>query len=94
MRKLNSGLDTGSAAFAANAALNRGLAEELRARSAKAALGGSAQSLVELRQKVGEAACKTGPRQHLHLADREKPKFVKNRRCLSAAAQPLDGQGS
>ncbi len=44
MRKLNSGLDTGSAAFAANAALNRGLAEELRARSAKAALGGSAQS--------------------------------------------------
>ena len=40
MRKLSSALDTSSAAFAANAQVNRGLVEELRERSGKAALGG------------------------------------------------------
>lgn len=44
MRKLTSAADTGSAAFAANARLNMGLAEQLRERTSQAALGGSAQS--------------------------------------------------
>lgn len=44
MRKLTSAADTGSAAFAANARLNMGLAEQLRERVSQAALGGSAQS--------------------------------------------------
>lgn len=44
MRKLQTALDTGSAAFAANAEVNRGLVEELRERSGKAALGGSEDS--------------------------------------------------
>jgi 3-methylcrotonyl-CoA carboxylase beta subunit len=44
MNRLSTTVDTGSAAFAANAAVNRALAEDLRARAAQAALGGSAQS--------------------------------------------------
>ncbi|WP_430425072.1 carboxyl transferase domain-containing protein [Phenylobacterium sp.] len=44
MRKLDSRIDTGSAAFAANAQLNRALVDELRTKSGQAALGGSAQS--------------------------------------------------
>ena len=44
MRKLNSAVDTGSAAFAANAEINRGLVAELRDRAGTAALGGPAQS--------------------------------------------------
>src|SRR5688572_10283393 len=44
MRKLPSALDTGSAAFAANAQVNRGLVEELRERTGKAALGGPEES--------------------------------------------------
>ncbi len=44
MNRLSTTVDTGSAAFAANAAVNRALAEELRARAAQAALGGAAQS--------------------------------------------------
>src|ERR1700754_4196072 len=44
MRKLSSTVDTGSAAFAANAKVNGALVEELRERSGTAALGGSAQS--------------------------------------------------
>ncbi|MCW5759396.1 MAG: methylcrotonoyl-CoA carboxylase, partial [Phenylobacterium sp.] len=43
MRKLASAVDPASAAFAANAVVNRALADELRDRSATAALGGSAQ---------------------------------------------------
>jgi 3-methylcrotonyl-CoA carboxylase beta subunit len=44
MNRLSTTVDTGSAAFAANSAVNRALAEDLRARTAQAALGGSAQS--------------------------------------------------
>jgi 3-methylcrotonyl-CoA carboxylase beta subunit len=44
MRKLQSAVDTGSAAFAANAKLNRSLAAELRERAAAAALGGPEDS--------------------------------------------------
>jgi 3-methylcrotonyl-CoA carboxylase beta subunit len=44
MNRLSTTVDPGSAAFAANAAVNRALAEDLRARAAQAALGGSAQS--------------------------------------------------
>ena len=40
MRKLTSAVDPGSAAFAANAAVNRGLVAELRQRVAATALGG------------------------------------------------------
>jgi 3-methylcrotonyl-CoA carboxylase beta subunit len=44
MRKLSSAVDTASKAFAANAKVNRRLAEELRKRAAKAALGGPDES--------------------------------------------------
>ncbi|MBL8773860.1 MAG: methylcrotonoyl-CoA carboxylase [Phenylobacterium sp.] len=44
MRKLTSAVDPASAAFAANAAVNGGLADELRARTATTALGGSEAS--------------------------------------------------
>ena len=57
-------------------------------------LRGVAQSLVELRQKIGEAARKTGPRQPLHLADGEKPELAKDRRCVGADTQALDRQRS
>jgi 3-methylcrotonyl-CoA carboxylase beta subunit len=44
MRKLNTALDAGSAGFAANAAVNRALVDELRGRAARTALGGSEES--------------------------------------------------
>ncbi len=44
MRKLQSSIDVGSAAFAANVEVNRGLVDELRDRAARAALGGSDDS--------------------------------------------------
>ena len=44
MRKLQSSVDPRSEAFAANAAVNRALVEELRQRAAEAALGGPAPS--------------------------------------------------
>ncbi|WP_337187182.1 carboxyl transferase domain-containing protein [Phenylobacterium sp.] len=44
MRVLKTTVDAGAAAYAANRAVNLGLAEELRARAGQAALGGSAQS--------------------------------------------------
>ena len=44
MKKLTSAVDTGSAAFAANAAINGELVAELRTRSGQAALGGSEES--------------------------------------------------
>ncbi|MDB5437339.1 MAG: methylcrotonoyl-CoA carboxylase, partial [Phenylobacterium sp.] len=44
MRKLSSAVDTGSEAFAANAAANRALAETLRSHAATAALGGPEDS--------------------------------------------------
>jgi 3-methylcrotonyl-CoA carboxylase beta subunit len=44
MRKLETAVDTGSAAFAANAQVNVGLAEELRMYAGQAALGGPAES--------------------------------------------------
>jgi len=44
MRKLKSAVDVGSAAFAANAEVNRGLVDQLRARTGQAALGGSEPS--------------------------------------------------
>ncbi|HEX4710723.1 carboxyl transferase domain-containing protein, partial [Phenylobacterium sp.] len=44
MRTLKSAVDTGSAAFAAHAKLNRSLAAELRERAAAAALGGPEDS--------------------------------------------------
>ncbi len=44
MPKLTTAIDTASEAFAANAALNRGLAETLRAKAAEAALGGPEDS--------------------------------------------------
>ena len=44
MRKLKSAVDVGSAAFAANAEVNRGLVDKLRERASQAALGGSEAS--------------------------------------------------
>ncbi|HKP79056.1 MAG TPA: carboxyl transferase domain-containing protein [Phenylobacterium sp.] len=44
MRKLQTSIDTGSAAFAANAELNRGLVDQLRERTGRAALGGPEES--------------------------------------------------
>src|SRR5215510_6740870 len=44
MRKLQTAVDPQGAGFAANAEVNRGLAEELRGRAAKAALGGPEES--------------------------------------------------
>src|SRR5512140_2779881 len=44
MRKLVSAADPASAAFAANAQVNRGLVDELRAYVGQAALGGSSES--------------------------------------------------
>ena len=44
MRKLPTAVDPASEAFAANARINQGLADELRERSARAALGGSEDS--------------------------------------------------
>ncbi|RAK58979.1 methylcrotonoyl-CoA carboxylase [Phenylobacterium hankyongense] len=44
MRKLPTAVDPASQAFAANAEVNRGLAQELRERAAKAALGGPEES--------------------------------------------------
>src|SRR5215469_16173511 len=44
MRKLVTAVDPKSKAFAANAKVNRALADELRARTAQAALGGPAES--------------------------------------------------
>ena len=44
MRKLQTALDPSSAAFTANADVNRALADDLRARAGQAALGGSEES--------------------------------------------------
>src|SRR6202012_5951993 len=69
MRKLASAIDPGSAAFAANAELNRGLAAELRARVAEAGLGGSAES-----RRRHEARGKLLPRERvMRLIDPGSP---------------------
>ena len=57
------------------------------------ASGDQPHRLVELRQKIGEAARKAGPRQSLHVADGEKPELAKDAHRLAGDAQPLDGQG-
>jgi Carboxyl transferase domain len=69
MRKLQSAIDPGSAAFAANAELNRGPAAELRERVAEAGLGGSAES-----RKRHEARGKLLPRERvMRLIDPGSP---------------------
>ncbi|MFN3524422.1 MAG: carboxyl transferase domain-containing protein [Phenylobacterium sp.] len=69
MPKLTTAIDTNAASFAANAAVNRALAEELRTRTAQAALGGSEDS-----RRRHEARGKLLPRERvMRLIDPGSP---------------------